>query len=318
MAIELARSVTLAKPWGVADLKPWSQVATNGVPIGEIWFERALGAARAPALLLKLLFTSQPLSIQVHPGDLYAQSLGFATGKTEAWYILHAATDAAVGLGLTATLTEAQLRSAINDETITDLLAWQCVAPNDLVAVPAGTIHAVGAGLVIAEIQQRADITFRMFDYGRGRELHTNNAMAVAVRAPANAQASAIRISEHREMLVSNSSFIVERCQLSARTNWLIEAKRETWLLVLSGNARLGSHSLAPGDVVFGESDRMHIDTDNDEMQCLIAYTGRGGVLPNLIHGSPGRRHQPLALSPAQIALPARASHALISSGTST
>ena len=172
MAIELARTQALPRPWGVVDLRPWNKAGNNGVPIGEIWYERPGKPTPTPSLLLKLLFTSQPLSIQVHPDDAHAQSMGLPNGKTEAWYVLSAAPGAKVALGLDQRLTRQQLRQAVDDGSISDLVVWQAVSPDDVIYVPAGTIHAIGAGLVIAEIQQRSDATFRLFDHGRQRELH--------------------------------------------------------------------------------------------------------------------------------------------------
>src|ERR1700704_1595243 len=158
MAIELARAQALTKPWGVADLRPWSRVDPDGGRlVGEIWYERPRIAATEPSLLLKLLFTSQPLSIQVHPDDAYAQSMGLARGKTEAWYILSAAPGAKVALGLKQRLAPRQLRRGVDDGSIAGLVAWGRVSRGDAVFVPAGTIHAIGAGLVIAEIQQRSN-----------------------------------------------------------------------------------------------------------------------------------------------------------------
>ena len=100
MTIEHALAHTLQKPWGVVDPRPWSCAGRDGNTIGEIWYERPGSAAVAPSLLLKLLFTDQPLSIQVHPDDAYAQSIGQSNGKTEAWYVLSAAPEAKVALGL--------------------------------------------------------------------------------------------------------------------------------------------------------------------------------------------------------------------------
>src|ERR1700741_1029133 len=101
MAIERARAQAVQKPWGVADLRPWSWADQGGGRlIGEIWYDRSGRGSSDPSLLLKLLFTSQPLSIQVHPDDAYAQSIGLACGKTEAWYILSAAPGAGIVLGL--------------------------------------------------------------------------------------------------------------------------------------------------------------------------------------------------------------------------
>ena len=100
MAIEYARARVVTKPWGVKDLRPWSDAGADGNAIGEILYERTCNGAAVPALLLKLLFTSQPLSIQVHPDDAFAHAMGLANGKTEAWYVLTAAPDAKVALGL--------------------------------------------------------------------------------------------------------------------------------------------------------------------------------------------------------------------------
>src|SRR6202166_3155213 len=100
MAIEHARARALPKPWGVADLRPWSNAGHDGSVIGEIWYERPDNADVDSSLLLKLLFTSQPLSIQVHPDDAFAHSMGQPNGKTEAWYVLSAARAAKVALRL--------------------------------------------------------------------------------------------------------------------------------------------------------------------------------------------------------------------------
>src|SRR3569833_758978 len=125
--------------------------------IGEICDELSNSTAAPPSLLLKLLFTNEPLSIQVHFVDAYAQSIGLPNGKTEAWYVLSAAPGSKVDLGLKLHLTTQQLRNAIDAGSISDLVAWQAVHTGYTTLVPAGTIHAIGAGLIIAEIQQRSD-----------------------------------------------------------------------------------------------------------------------------------------------------------------
>jgi hypothetical protein len=170
MAIEHARARALPKPWGVLDRRPWSDASHDGGAIGEIWYERPDNAVADPSLLLKLLFTGQPLSIQVHPGDAFAHSIGLPNGKTEAWYVLSAAPEAkGVALGLKRRLTPQQLREAVENGSISDLVVWRAVSTGDVIFVPAGTIQAIGAGLVIAELQQRSDATFRLFDHGRER-----------------------------------------------------------------------------------------------------------------------------------------------------
>ena len=206
----------LSKPWGVADLRPWSRVGTDDGTVGRRNLVRAACAVppRMPSLLLKLLFTSQPLSIQVHPDDAYAQSMGLACGKTEAWYILSAVPGAKIALGLKERLAPRQLREAVDDGSIVRLIAWRTVLAGDVVSVPAGTIHAIGAGLVIAEIQQRSDATFRMFDFGRKRELHLANAVAVADTGPVDAGLKPKRLTDERTLLVSNPHFAFERIEL--------------------------------------------------------------------------------------------------------
>jgi len=278
MAIELARTQALPRPWGVVDLQPWNKAGNGGVSIGEIWYERPGKPASSPSLLLKLLFTSEPLSIQVHPDDAHARSMGLPNGKTEAWYVLSAAPGAKVAVGLDRRLTQQQLRKAVDDGSISDLVVWQAVAPDDVIYVPAGTIHAIGAGLVIAEIQQRSDATFRLFDHGRQRELHIESALAVADAGPAHFQIRPNRLTDERTLLVSGPHFALERIDLAPDSSWCLEAKRETWLLVLSGGAAAGSFDVATADAVFAQSDRVDIHAGAKGMVALAAYTGVGPV----------------------------------------
>jgi mannose-6-phosphate isomerase len=287
MAIERARAQAVPKPWGVADLRPWSRADHDGGRlIGEIWYERSGSAPSEPSLLLKLLFTSQPLSIQVHPDDAYAQSIGLACGKTEAWYILNAAPGARIVLGLKKQLAPRQLREAVNDGSITSLVAWRTVLPGDVVLVPAGTIHAIGAGLVIAEIQQRSDATFRMFDFGRKRDLHIADAVAVADAGPAEGSVKSKRLTDERTLLVSNPYFVFERIELAPGSAIRLEADRETWLLVVSGSARAGRFDIATGDAVFAQSDIVDIHAGAQGLASLVAYTGVGGAVPRLLQNT--------------------------------
>ena len=282
MAVELARARAVPKPWGILDLSPWSRAHHDGVPIGEIWYERSGRAAADPLLLLKLLFTNQPLSIQVHPDDAFAHSIGLPSGKTEAWYILSAATEAKVALGLNQRLTPQQLREAIDDGSISDLVVWQAVLADEVIFVPAGTIHSIGAGLVIAEIQQRSDATFRLFDHGRQRDLHIESAIAVANAGLADFQVQPNQVTAERTLLVSGPHFVFERIDLAPDSTWCLEAERETWLLVLSGGATVGSFDVVTGDAVFAQSDRVDIRPGAIGMVALVAHTG-GGPAPHLL-----------------------------------
>jgi mannose-6-phosphate isomerase len=293
MAIERAHVRALPRPWGVVDLTPWSSAGHDGVPIGELWYERPARGPPDSSLLLKLLFTSEALSIQVHPDDALAQSMGLPNGKTEAWYVLSAAPGAKIALGLRHRLTQQQLRAAVEDGSIADLVVWKTAVPDDAIFVPAGTIHAIGAGLVIAEIQQRSDATFRLFDHGRQRELHIESAIAAAKAEPAHFHVRPNRLTDQRTLLVSNSHFVLERIDLAPDTHWCLEAKRETWLLVLSGGGVAGSFDVAPADAVFAQSDRIDIHAGTSGMAGLAAYTGIGPV-PHLLRrrlAQPGSTH---------------------------
>lgn len=274
MAIEQARVHLLQKPWGVSNLSPWNGAHHDGSAIGEIWFERQDKTAVRPSLLLKLLFTSQPLSIQVHPDDVFARSIGLPKGKSEAWYVLSATPEAKVALGLKQRATSQQLRAAVEDSSILNLVAWRSVSADDIIYVPAGTIHAIGAGLVIAEIQQRSDATFRLFDHGRQRELHIENAIAVASTTRADFQAKPSRLSGERIILVSSPHFVFEKIDLPPRSSWLLKAERETWLLVVSGGARVGSLDTVTGDAVFAQAEDVSVHAGETGMTGLVAYTG--------------------------------------------
>src|ERR1700687_523293 len=137
MAIEHASVQVARKPWGVADLHPWASIDFPADAVGELWFQRADKDAPSPALLLKLLFTSETLSIQVHPDDSFARSIGLPHGQTEAWYILSATPDARVAIGLTRRLTPQELRASIKDGSIAGLTQWRPVAKNDVIVIPA-------------------------------------------------------------------------------------------------------------------------------------------------------------------------------------
>jgi mannose-6-phosphate isomerase len=274
MTIEHAHPHSLPKQWGIVDPRPWSSAGDGSNTIGEIWYERSNSTAVPPSLLLKLLFTSQPLSIQVHPDDAYAQLTGLPNGKTEAWHIQDAAPEAKVGLGLKRRVSPEQLRHAIDDGSISDLLVWNTAHPGDTISVPAGTIHAIGAGLVVAEIQQRSDTTFRLFDHGRGRELHIEGALAVADAGPADFLVTPTRLTDARTLLVSNSYFTFERIDLTPNSTWRLEAEHETWLLVVSGSARAASLDVATGDAIFAQADQVTMHAGRNGLIGLVAYTG--------------------------------------------
>jgi len=283
MAIEHAGVRVVDKPWGSFDLRPWSDIRLDGIAIGELWFERGDTEAPDPALLLKLLFTSKPLSIQVHPGDRYARSMGLANGKTEAWYVLGAVPGAKVAIGLKQRLTPPQLRASIEDGSISNLVQWRSVFKDEVIFIPAGTIHAIGAGLAIAEIQQRSDATFRLFDYGRARDLHLDGAVAVANAGPAERQSHPRRLSDQRTLLVASPHFVLERIDLPPQSSWELDAEIETWVFLLEGHARVGPMNAFAGEAIFLEADCASVKTGRDGLKALLAYP-RPEPIADLLH----------------------------------
>jgi mannose-6-phosphate isomerase len=289
MAIEHASARVERKPWGVTDLRPWSNVDGSGGAVGELWFHRPDQAAPVSALLLKLLFTSAPLSIQVHPDDAFARSIGLPNGKTEAWYILSASPAAQVAVGLKRRLSPEELRVSIKSGSIADLIQWRPVIKGDVVFVPAGTIHAIGAGIVLAEIQQRSDATYRLFDFGRQRELHEDRAVAVSDAGPVQIPSGPRRLSAERTVLTASPYFVLERIDLSANTSWALNTDRETWFLVLDGRAAIGLAAASVGEAIFIGDDHASIEVGPDGFSGLIAYPGPdpiSSLLQDLAGGS--------------------------------
>jgi mannose-6-phosphate isomerase len=282
MAIEHACVEVVNKIWGRTDLRPWSDFDASHGAVGELWFQRIAKNAPRPKLLFKLLFTNEPLSIQVHPGDAFAQSIGLPNGKTEAWYILSATPEAQVAIGLKRHITPQGLHGSIRDGSIADLVQWRPVSKSDVIFVPAGTIHAIGAGVVLAEIQQRSDATFRLFDYGRHRELHEDNAVAVSDAGPIQTQTSPRRLTVARTALIESRHFVLERIDLPANSRWALNADLETWILVLGGHARIGPTKASVGDTIFVEADHTSIDVGPNGMNGLIAYPGPDLIIPLL------------------------------------
>lgn len=129
-------------------------------------------------LLVKVIQANDTLSVQVHPNDDVASRLENSRGKTECWYVLSAKKGAKLVYGLDDQYTPDELREAIEDESIEDMLFYADVKPGDFIYIPAGTVHAIGGGLRLLEVQQSSDITYRLYDWGRGRECHIEKGIA--------------------------------------------------------------------------------------------------------------------------------------------
>ena len=246
------------KPWGRTEIPPIFP-ATEGRRVGEIWFEPADG--RPMPMLVKYIFTSEKLSIQVHPSDAEARERGLAQGKSECWYILDADAEAALGLGTKRPLSAEQLRAASLDGSIEDLMDWKPVKAGDFFYVPAGTVHAIGPGISLLEFQQNADVTYRLYDYGRPRELHLDDGIAVArPRAYEVAQAPA-------HVLVDGPHFSLVRARRAADLPLALEEKQR-WVIPLEGRVRSSGETAVAGECLFIEAG-VPIEKDDDGLMLV-------------------------------------------------
>lgn len=230
------------KVWGVYDTAPWYQ--PSGMKVGEVWF---LGPGGEPLpLLVKFVFTSEKLSVQVHPPDDYAWKHEGTPGKTEMWHVLRAAPGAAIALGLNRRITREHLRQAALSGEIEGLLNWVPVSPGDTIFTPTGTIHAIGAGVALLEIQQQSDITYRLYDYGRPRELHLEKALDVSCLEPHPGKTAPRPIAPGLERLVACPWFVTER--IAARGRYEIPAAPAPYLLIaVEGRGNLDGEPFAAG-----------------------------------------------------------------------
>ena len=166
-------------------------------------------------LLIKFLFPAEKLSVQVHPDDAGAQRVGQPYGKTECWYVLDAKPGAQVALGLKPGVALADFETSIRENRAEGLLNWVEVHPGDMLYVAAGTVHTIGGGMVLVETQQSSDITYRLYDYGRGRELHIKDGIA-AIKPDTRAGKVVRQAGDDPDLLVRSPFFQVEKMKLTA------------------------------------------------------------------------------------------------------
>jgi mannose-6-phosphate isomerase len=278
----------VGKVWGYTDLHPWFDKVATEDPIGEVWltgdqchvasgkhtgktlaalFREAphqLLGKKAPhagsPLLIKVLFAQEKLSVQVHPDDRIARKYGEPNGKSECWYALAAQRDAKVALGLKRGVTLDQVRDGMLNGTLEESLKILSVAAGDLLFVDTGTVHAIWPGSVLLETQQYSDLTYRMYDYGRGRELHVEKSLE-ATRLETRAGKVQPRVLPDRTILALEDYFCVERIPIEAsRPSSTLPGEGErspglSFLFVASGSGRLvspsfGSIELAPRSII--------------------------------------------------------------------
>jgi len=237
------------RPWGTTDLSPIYPNHRFEEKIGESWLtgdngkvangplrgkslaelsteygralvgEAANDSTRFP-LLTKFLFPHEKLSVQVHPDDEGARRAGLPCGKTECWYVAHAKPGARIGLGLKPGVSRAQFEQAIHEQRAEESLNWINVFPGEMIYVAGGTVHTLGPGSIIVETQQQSDTTYRLYDYGRPRELHLKEGLAAVkelvssgkVIRPAPTTINGTK--NRRSPLVASPFFVVEMFEL--------------------------------------------------------------------------------------------------------
>ena len=256
MSVRLIEPRFVERVWGTTRLSPL--FPDQDRKIGEVCFD----AGSSFPLLVKFIFTSEKLSVQVHPEDEYARQVENSRGKTEMWHILAAEAHSTIALGFRQTVTEQQLRGSIADKTVESLLNWVPVKPGDTFFAEAGTVHAIGAGITLCEIQQNSDITYRLYDYGRGRDLHLEKGLAVANMGPYEGR---------REFPVTCNHFTTELLDLTEPND--CAAGCDGVLIVLEGSGTIGSVSVTSGQVCLITTDSCAVRVEPDRRMRLLHAT---------------------------------------------
>lgn len=265
----------IEKPWGRHRLGAgFADVEAGTPPVGEIAFEDA-GEGAGP-LLVKYLFTNQKMSVQVHPDDRLARAQGLAEGKDEAWFVVAAEPHATIGIGLRDVMDKDAFAAAVRDGSIEDKLCWRAVKPGDVFYLPAGTVHAIGGGLILVEVQQNVDVTYRLYDYGRPRALHVEEGIAASSPVPYLASFVPQEIAPGRRVLASGPAFVLEQW-CGGRTVQVDAGGQPLWIVPLHGSLLLDGNRVQPGEVWRVDGD-VALDAGKGT-DMLLAYPG-GNILP--------------------------------------
>lgn len=278
------------RPWGRLDLTPiYAQHFSE--KIGESWltgdnckvqngtlagnslsrlaakFQRDLvgDAPQHPdrfPLLMKFLFPQEKLSVQVHPDDEAARAIGEPCGKTECWYVAHADFGAEIGLGLKPGVSRADFERSIRENRAEAELNWIKVSAGDMIFVAGGTVHTLGPGSIIVETQQQSDTTFRLYDYGRPRELHLEQGLRVIKEQARSGKVrpqpvSALDQNGNRlRQLVTSEYFSVQKFELSGRHEFgALPGKSSAQILVATeGAATLSTAGCDPVQFAKGDA----------------------------------------------------------------
>jgi mannose-6-phosphate isomerase len=264
---KMRKRLPTAEPYGESwELHNSSMIANGplrGTCLGDLardYGAKILGSGNDPAygfpLLAKLIDATEWLSIQVHPNDEQARILeGEPRGKTEAWVVLHAEAGAQLVIGLRHGTTSAEMAEAIKRHRLEELLVYATVKAGDVLQIPANTIHALGPGLVIYEIQQASDVTYRLYDWGRlgldgqPRELHIDKGVHVA-----NLESLPRVLQPESDRLVDGEYFRTWRHNLTGRALVIETGGRFQTLTCIAGRCQAEAPGQAAIDLSLGET----------------------------------------------------------------
>jgi mannose-6-phosphate isomerase len=286
-------------------LAPYFNSSPDKQPIGEVWFTfrdnptslgmtleqlltthpEVLGSAAnvdfpgVCPLLLKLIFTTERLSVQVHPDDEYARENHNCLGKTEAWYVMETQPESSVAIGFKQPLSPERFEEAVHSGEIEALLDWRKVNPGDLVFTPAGTVHAIGAGMTVCEIQENSDVTYRLYDYGRPRELHLEHGLKVSRLEPHDCEPEAIAITPWRASLLHCNYFRIERLRPQGPIR--ISPSKDFYLILvcLNGEGRLADGSFTAGRSWFVPAGSSSFSIEGAGSEWILTYTAKDILL---------------------------------------
>jgi mannose-6-phosphate isomerase len=260
------------KVWGRTSLAPWFPDARE--PVGEAWYllpdtaPPGAAAEQELPLLVKLIFTSERLSVQVHPDD----GEGVPRGKTEMWHILEAEPDATIALGFREPVSRERLLESTRTGEIEQLLNWFPVKAGETYFTPAHTVHAIGAGIVLCEIQQHSDVTYRLWDYGRPREIHVEQAAPICDLGVHPGPAQPVTLGPGRELLVRSKHFVTESIRLeAAQSHRSVPHRCQLWIC-LEGSGTIEEQPIGPGEVWLMPDSRVSALTTDSGIHFLETF----------------------------------------------
>ena len=249
----------LAEAWVLSAHKDGTSTIVNGKYAGKSFREylAAEGYGDFP-ILIKFIDAQDNLSVQVHPSDDYAQKFEGQLGKHEFWYILDAAPNAFIYRGLNRPVTKEEFAKRVTENTLEEILQKVSVKKGDSFFIPAGTIHSVGKGILLAEIQQNSNVSYRIYDYGRKRDLHIEKALDVADLKPFNDD------KKNYPHLAACDYFTVDKINLdgkiSARIEGNVTAESFLSVLILEGQGKI---SVDDETLIYAKGDSFFIPSNS-------------------------------------------------------